>query len=308
MLTIRLAPGNRLRFHALLLCFQIACIALAGWKPAGASAWLAALALGLSSAIGWLRALYILRQIGDTPVSRVASAAQGFVALRGQGRPLSGLPLLSPYNGLPVLWYRVLIEERRDDNWHEVSDEESEACFLLEDDTGTCAIDPAGAELHPAHRDCEIRGDQRVTQWCLLDRETLFVLGDFRTLHGESLTRSEREAVRDILADWKLDRPELLRRFDTNGDGELCETEWEQARAAAQQEARRERIEADQAASVHVVRKPTGSRPYIVSAVKPWRLNFPHRAWCGLHTALFLLACAGLAALARTGFINRGLF
>ncbi|MFT3736533.1 MAG: hypothetical protein QM776_16205 [Rhodocyclaceae bacterium] len=308
MPTIRLTPGNRLRFHGLLLCFQIACIALAAWKPSGASAWLAALALAISSATGWLRALHTLRQIGDTPISRVASAAQGFVALRGQGRPLSGLPLLSPYNGLPVLWYRVLIEERRDDNWREVSDEESDACFLLEDDTGTCAIDPAGAEIHPAHHDSEIRGDLRMTQWCLLDRETLFVLGDFRTLHGEGLTRSEREAVRDILADWKQDRADLLRRFDTDGDGELSEAEWERARNAAHEEARRERIEADQAASVHVVRKPTDSRPFIVAAVKPWRLKLPHRAWCALHAALFLLACAGLAALARTGFVDPGLF
>jgi hypothetical protein len=92
-----------------------------------------------------------------------------------------------------------------------------------------------------------------------------------------------------------------LRRFDLNADGEISEEEWSLARSQAQREARRQRIEADRAAAVHIVREPADRRPFIISAVKPWRLKLPHRAACVWHAALFLLACAAIALLQQTG-------
>jgi hypothetical protein len=260
------------------------------------------LLLGVVSLFAWLGALRVLQTITATPISRIASAAQGYVALRGRGRPLAGVPLISPFNRLPVLWYRLRIEERdNDDNWQSVSDDESDSCLLLEDNTGQCAIDPKGAEVHTAQRETATRDGQRLTHWCLTEHMPLFVIGDFHTLQGETLTRTEREAVKEILADWKDDRPTLLRRFDLNGDGDISEEEWTLARAEAQREARRQRIEADQAAAVHIVRQPAGRRPFILSAVKPWRLKLPHRAACAWHAGLFLLACAAVALLQQTG-------
>lgn len=303
MPTLTLAPFTRFRFHTLLLCVQVALIAGAAHAESGNGAWFAAILLAVLSAFGWLRALGTLRQITDTPVSRIASAAQGFVALRGRARPLSGLPLVSPFNGLPVLWYRLLTEDRDGQEWRTVSDHESDACFLLEDASGLCAVDPAGADIHAQHRECETRGDMRYTQWCILEQEALHVLGDFHTLHGDNLTRSEREAVRDILAEWKQDRDGLMQRFDLDRSGDLNETEWDLARAEALREARRQRIEADKAASLHIVRKPRTGRPFIVSAVKPWRLKLPHYSWCALNAALFLLACTGINALVQSGSV-----
>jgi hypothetical protein len=141
----------------------------------------------------------------------------------------------------------------------------------------------------------------RYTHWSLTEHIALLVLGDFRSLQGESLTMSERDAVKEILADWKYDKSDLLRRFDLNRDGEIDETEWSLARAEAAREARRQRVEADRAATVHIVRQPRDRRPFIISAVKQWRLKLPHRAWCIWHIAMFLLSCAGIAALQQTG-------
>jgi hypothetical protein len=141
----------------------------------------------------------------------------------------------------------------------------------------------------------------RYTHWCLTEHMPLFVLGDFHTMQGDTLNQTERETIKQILADWKLDQPDLLRRFDLNRDGELDEAEWELARAEAQREARRQRIEADQAAALHMVKQARDGRPFLISAVKPWRLKLPHRAWCAWHAAMFLVSCVAIAALQQTG-------
>lgn len=302
---ISLNPGFSLQRHtaqALPFCAQIGLIALATVAYRGSGAWLAVLLLAGVSIAAWLRSLRTLQTITATPISRIASAAQGYVALRGRGRALAGVPLLSPFNGLPVLWYRLHIEQRdSDDVWQSVSQETSDACLILEDDSGQCVIDPQDADVLTQQRETETRGDMRFTHWCLIEHVPLFVMGDFRTLQGESLTQTERETIKEVLADWKQDKHELLRRFDLNGDGEIDEREWALARAEAQREARRQRIDADQAAAVHLVGRPRDRRPFVLCAVKPWRLKAPHRAWCAWHIAMFLLSCAAVATLLQTG-------
>ncbi|MEC5387246.1 hypothetical protein VVD49_16065 [Uliginosibacterium sp. H3] len=293
---------HRYTTRALPFCAQLCLAGIAAGAQAGTSAWLAVLLLGVISIAAWLGALRTLHTISATPLSRIASAAQGYVALQGRGRALAGVPLLSPYNGLPVLWYRLHIEERDGDGaWQSVNQDQSDACLLLEDDSGRCAIDPHDADVHTAQRETETRGDMRYTHWCLTEHTPLFVLGEFHTLQGETLNQTERETIKQILADWKHDRPELLRRFDLNGDGDLSEEEWELARSEAGREARRQRIEADQAAALHMVKQPRDSRPFLISAVKPWRLKLPHRAWCVWHAAMFLVSCIAIAMLQQTG-------
>jgi hypothetical protein len=288
--------------RALPFCAQLCLFGIAAGSHQGSGAWLAVLLLAVVSIAAWLGTLRTLQIISATPLSRIASAAQGYVALQGRGRALAGMPLLSPYNGLPVLWYRLHIEERDGDGaWQSRSQDHSDACLLLEDDSGRCAIDPLDADVHTSHRETETRGDMRYTHWCLTEHTPLFVLGDFHTEQGETLNQTERETIKQILADWKHDQSDLLRRFDLNRDGELDENEWALARAEARREARRQRIDADKAAALHMVRRPRSNRPFLISAVKPWRLKLPHRAWCAWHAGMFLVSCAAIAALQQTG-------
>src|SRR5574340_130547 len=53
------------------------------------------------SLVAWTSAYRRTRAVADTPTSKVASAAQGYVELIGEGRPLGGAPLLSPLTQLP---------------------------------------------------------------------------------------------------------------------------------------------------------------------------------------------------------------
>ena len=63
------------------------------------------------SLIAWISAWRRARAVADTPTSRIASAAQGYVELIGIGKPLGGQPVISPANHLPCLWYRYRIEQ-----------------------------------------------------------------------------------------------------------------------------------------------------------------------------------------------------
>lgn len=254
----------------------------------------AVMLISIAALFGWLRAIHHSRLILDTPTSRIASAAQGYVELFGEGRPLSGTPLLSPMNALPVLWYRLKIEQKSGDKWITQSDIESDASFLLDDGSGLCAVDPEGAEMLVSRKDVERRDDMRYTQWCLLQRDPIYAIGDFTTLGSIDLAHDTAAQVRELLAEWKTNRAGLLERFDVDGDGEIDLREWELARAEARREIRREQAELRSAAEAHVLRKPPGRRLYLISDLDPQQLGKRYQLWGWLFLTMML---AGAGAL-----------
>lgn len=281
---------------------QIAIIAIivgidTGWGS------LAGLALLMATGLfGWLRSVKHARLILDTPTSRIASAAQGYTELRGRGRPLDGTPLLSPVNALPVLWYRVTTQRRqRDGKWRHVGTNESDASFLLDDGSGMAAVDPEGAEMLVRRRDVYNDGDLRHTQWSLIASDRIYVLGDFVTLGSISPEFDTAAQVRDLLAEWKRKRTELLARFDLDGDGEIDLREWELARTQARREVTKQRRESLAAAEAHVVRKPHARRLYLISDLDPTVIARRYRLWAGFHAAIFLGAAAATAWFDRIG-------
>ena len=77
-----------------------------GFKIGTSQGWLICLSImTVISLFAWLSALHHLRIIRDTPSSRIASAAQGYVELSGRGRSFTDTPLLSKNLLLPCLWY-----------------------------------------------------------------------------------------------------------------------------------------------------------------------------------------------------------
>ncbi|NMG76299.1 hypothetical protein [Aromatoleum diolicum] len=245
---------------------------------------------------GWLRSIKAGRLITDTPTSRVASAAQGYVELRGRGRPLDGTPLLSPVNGLPVLWYRVRTERKQSDGkWRHVATDESDASFLLDDGSGVCAVDPEGADMMVSRREVFRQGELRHTQWCLIAQDRVYVIGDFATLGSISPELDTARQIRELLDYWKSDRKDLLARFDLDGDGEIDLREWELARSQARREVMKLRHEVLSAPEAHVVRKPGANRLYLISDLDPDGLANRYRLWSAFHLAVFLGAIAAAA-------------
>ena len=98
-----------------------------------------------------LNGFWRLRTVVDTPTARVRSAPQGYVELTGLSLPYRG-SVRAALTGLPCLWYRFKIEEKRGTGksrrWVTVESGEADSPFLLDDGTGRCLVEPNGAELH----------------------------------------------------------------------------------------------------------------------------------------------------------------
>lgn len=267
-----------------------------GWGSVAGLAMLIA-----SSLYGWGRSIRHARLIVDTPTARIASAAQGYAELRGRGRRLDGTPLLSPVNHLPVLWYKVVTERRGSDGkWKRAGMVSSDASFLLDDGSGTCAVDPDGADMLIRRKDVFTEGDLRRTQWSIIEADRIYVLGEFATLGSIQPDFDTHARIGELLAEWKRSPAELLARFDLDEDGTLDLNEWELARAQARREVLKAQARMLQTPELHVMRKPA-KRLYLISDLDPDRIAHHYRGWAALHAAVFLGAVTTAAWLWQTG-------
>jgi hypothetical protein len=257
--------------------------------------WLACLAvIALISVFAWLSALYRLRTLRNTPTSRIASAAQGYIELEGRGAQFCDPPILSQLRHQPCLWSRFLVEERKENEWKTLDSGETSYSFMLRDETGECVIDPEHAEIITQHRDQWQQDNFRYTEWKLIEQDQLYVIGQFRTHSDDVLFFDKRQALSDMLADWKADMPGLLARFDLDKDGVLNTDEWELARNAAKREV--EKVERDFQAqpATSSVSQPQDGRLFLISNISQARLSRRYLLWGVAHLVVFFGSLGGL--------------
>lgn len=232
-----------------------------------------------------------IRFIRDTPTSKIRSAAQGYVELQGTGEMMAGMPIIAPGSGLKCLWYEYMVEELSQgqdySNWVVTQHIRSDDCFYLRDDTGVCVIDPDNAHIIPSRKSqwysqqgwgfFGTPGRVRYTE-TVLDVETpLFVIGEFNTIREGDQHRDDAEDVLHLIRTWKRDYDSLLEEFDTNEDGQIDETEWEQVLLKAEREVRESRKETLNQPGLHVVAHPKKSgRPYIIAGKTEGWLLWTH--------------------------------
>lgn len=257
--------------------------------------WLACLAvIALISVFAWLSALYRLRTLRNTPTSRIASAAQGYIELEGRGAQFCDPPILSQLRHQPCLWSRFRVEERQQDEWKTLDSGETSHSFMLRDGTGECVIDPEHAEIITQHCDQWQQENFRYTEWKLIEQDRLYVIGQFRTHSDDVLFFDKRQALSEMLADWKADMPGLLARFDLDKDGVLNADEWELARVAAKHEV--EKVDRDfqaQPATSSVSQPPDG-RLFLISNISQARLSRRYLLWGLAHLIVFFASLGGL--------------
>lgn len=275
---------------------------LIGARLHSRNGWLACLAIMAAvSLLAWLSALNRLRTIRDTPTSRVASAAQGYVELAGRGLPF-GEPLLGKLSLLPCLWYRYRVELRESGNkWKTTDSGQSEDSFMLHDDTGVCVVDPEQAEIMTRHRDQWHDGDYRYTEWKLIENDSLYVIGEFRTQGGSSLEFDSRAELNALLAEWKKDMPALLKRFDLDNNGTLDMQEWMLARSAAKREVAKTMREAQAQPDLNIIGRSRDGRLFLVSNLTPDSLSRRFFWWSWVHLAILFGSLAGLGWVLQSG-------
>ena len=298
---------------------------------AGPQFWFSALLLASVAIVStWytLRFLVRKRLIEDTPTSLIRSAAQGYVELQGYAKLIAGDPICAPLSGLACAWYRYAVERKErstntrgqtDSRWRTVDRGQSDALFYLDDGTGRCVIDPDGATVTPSVRRqwygvtatppriTEARawlgwsslvtlGSQyRYTEERIAIGAPLYALGMFQTRGGAAPANDVTRETADLLSEWKADPKSLVRRFDTNSDGEIDLAEWERARAAAEQEVSANRRERPMAPAVDTL-SATAHRdqPYVLAARREDQLVSRYRSYL---LALGLIAFSGATAV-----------
>ncbi len=270
--------------------------------------WLACLGLMAAiSFVAWLSALKRLRAVRDTPTSRVASAAQGYVELSGRGRPFAGEPLVSKFHQLPCLWYRYKVEHRTSkDKWEIVDSGESSDSFILRDDSGDCVVDPDDAEIITRHRDQWQQGDFRYTEWKIIINDYLYVIGEFRTSSG-AVEFDSRAELNALLAEWKQDKPALHARFDLDGNGTLDMQEWMLARSAAKREVGKKLCEAQATPAINIICRPHDGKLFLISNLKQNDLSRRYLLWAWAHLVIFFGAMGAMGWVLQTSAFVLGL-
>jgi len=259
--------------------------------------WLLLLGLaGAAAASFWyaFRAWRENRLVEDTAASRVRSAAQGYLELKGRGIPMPNSRSFAPLTGKACTWWRYKIEERtssgKSRGWTTVGSDTSAVPFILDDGTGQCLVDPRGAEVFPNAKDVwygstswpDVRipdgvgffgkladallagGRYRYTEYRMQPNEPVCALGAFRS--GGNAPLSPDRAVTELLHAWKQDQKTLLERFDLNHDGVLDAAEWDRARAAARSQVIDSMVVKPQTEELSVLSKPDDGRAFLLSA------------------------------------------
>ncbi|MBK6638182.1 MAG: hypothetical protein IPG34_11250 [Rhodocyclaceae bacterium] len=260
-----------------------------------ATGWRIAMVLvALLSLLSWVLAMRHVRAVADTPTSKVASAAQGYVELIGIGRPFDGPPVLAKLSMSPCLWFRYLVERRSDNKWKTESKGESDASFLLDDGSAICVVDPEGAQILTRKRHSWTEGSYRYTEWRIDEGDEVYALGHFVTQGGADLSLDVNEDVKLLLAEWKKDPARLNQRFDLDRNGELDMREWELARAQAKREVLAVHREARLQSDTHLMRLPPDARLYLVATITPESIVRRYRLWASFHVACFFAALGAL--------------
>jgi hypothetical protein len=248
---------------------------------------------------GWIASFRRGRAMADMPASRIATAPQGYVELRGVAAEVPGYPLFAPLSGTRCVWYRWRIEHPSEDRGdtrvagrHEHG--RSEEPFELVDDSGRCIVNVAGAEVFAETRETWYQGDARCTEWLILPGETVWGVGRFGSVMPPSPQQRLETETRVLLTEWKSDRPRLLKRFDADRDGEIDLAEWEHARAEAHRIATTRVAGEPTPETFHVLSRPADGRAYLLSTRDPSALAARFRWWGLGH--LVLLAAGVLIA------------
>ena len=230
------------------------------------------------------------RIMNGTATSRIRSAAQGHVELKGLAEFMQNGVIQSPFSGSRCVWYHCTIDKRtrtgKRTTWANISDECSGQLFRLVDDTGDCIIDPDHAHVIPEtdltwygdHTESRSQvpakkrlvsfnpGKYRFRERLIRPATPIYAMGWFKTIYSNVSDELIAEQTADLVKQWKLQPHRYLSEFDTDQNGKIQQREWKAIRAEARKQilARNSR----QQQEYHVISRPNDKRhPYILSAV-----------------------------------------
>ena len=236
------------------------------------------LTLCLAVLLFWY-AFYFLRmkrQIENTPTSRVRSVAMGMVEVKG--RALRKYATVSPMTHVACAYYRLTRYRRSKNNNWEVSSVASShhVPFFLEDDTGQVEIDPSSCRVSAGSRQEGMPGQvglfhvdsdshEKWVEETIVEGTLLYVLGyaEVKKAAGPTLSERKQKALREL-----KQNPQILKKYDTDGDGHISADEWDSARADVENQLFEQSLADNQKRKKqedHIVIGKRKGRPLIIS-------------------------------------------
>ena len=251
------------------------------------------------------------RFINDTATSKIASAAQGYVELKGLGESMPGISIKSPFSGRNCLWYQCKVEKKdktgKYKSWTDYSSEVSDGLFHLQDDTAACVIIPEGAYVIPSeknywygnsyHAKYQGRlkswwfnryigfGNYRFTEKLITVADSLYVIGMFKSVMKNSESETLQKEVNELVESWKKKPNLYLKSFDKDNNGKIQKQEWNKVRQYALHEITKRK----QIFLYNTLQKPDEkNQPFIISAVAEQQLLSNKNRHLTFYVVLFL--------------------
>ena len=260
------------------------------------------------------------RFVDGTATSKIRSAAQGHVELKGLGEWMPNDTIRSPFSNRACVWYHCTLDKKsrrgKRSSWSNISDERSGQLFHLIDETGVCIIDPDDAHVVPGseitwygHSQESCRQARKKTSWLsvgfgnyrfrerlLMTASPLYALGWFSTARHDPSEESISKRVKDRVQGWKLQPERYLRDYDLNGNGKIQESEWQLIHSVA-----RKQVLAEISSEMneqHVLSRPEDKRqPFILSATEEEQLVSEKKRKAYLSTALAFMSLTALIVM-----------
>jgi hypothetical protein len=171
---------------------------------------------------------------------------------------------------------------------------ESDSPFLLCEGNSACVVDPSGAEIITTNKDEWTKGEFRYTEWKLLNIDTIYAIGEFKTFGGSTDTRQTSDEIKAVLAEWKENMPNLLARFDLDKNGTLDMQEWALARSAARREAEKRVIQARAEPDTNYLVRPEDGRLFLISNLPPEKLAKRYALWSWVQIIILFGSLGGM--------------
>ncbi|SET19835.1 E3 Ubiquitin ligase [Nitrosomonas marina] len=271
----------------------------------------------------WLVFYYLkhARLIEDTPTSKIRSAAQGYVEIMGTVSMASNHLLSAPLSGTACVWFTYKIQQYRrtgkSSHWSTIEEKTSTEQFLIKDDTGTCVINPEGAEVQTTysrtwygHTKKPVQAKKSINFFNIIigkryryiekiiqADDILYALGDFKTNGGGRNVPGIHQMTGIVIREWRHNYKLILKHFDRDKNGVIDMTEWEEVRTAARQEAEKRRQKLTQLPTVFSLGNTTKKQqPFILSTLGQQKLVKKYR----LFAILSLIGLSLFTVLAFT--------
>jgi len=230
----------------------------------GNKVWIPVLSVISVASFGWwLYSYKKKRAFEDVPTSRIASAAQGYVEIRGKVEKAPGCALVGALTKKPCVWYHYKIVERGKGNDQRERTIESKAYgvpFVLRDETGECLVHPSAAEVTCNPTDTWVKGQITYTEAAISPGDTIYIIGSFST-QATAPDENLEQKTAALLKSWLAEPQAFFSRFDADRDGRIGAQELARARVEARSELAHRSVNQG---GLHALRKSEDGRPFLI--------------------------------------------